>query len=192
MCRKECYSHTVDSWDRKKHESARAYQAFIVYREMGAERSYTRVAQELRKSRTLIQRWGVAWTWVERVADWDAYLLRQADAAKVQAIKDANERHVNLAQTLLVRVAARLEAMTENALEMELRDLPRWLDTAIKIERLGLGMSTQLVEHQGQGGGAIKLDMVRQARESLAEKLTPIDEEHAQAVVPPKSHEDAL
>jgi len=183
----------MDSWDRKKGESTKAYQAFILYREMGAERSYTRVAQELGKSRTLVQRWGGAWTWVERCADWDAYLLRKADAARLVAIKKANERHVELAQTFLARVRARLDAMSQNALEIEAEHLPKWLDIAVKIERLGLGMSTQLVEHQGKDGGAIKLDLVRQARERLAEKLTPIDEEHAQAVAaPPENTEDAL
>ena len=43
-----------DLWERQKGESAQAYEAFVLYRDLGAERSHVKVAQQLGKSLSLI------------------------------------------------------------------------------------------------------------------------------------------
>jgi hypothetical protein len=172
-------SHMDESWLRKKGESAKAYAAFMVYRNAGVDRSQVKVANALGKSRVLVNRWAQAWQWTERCVEWEAHLQRLADAAREKQVKDVIERHSSIAAVMTGRVIARLEAMTENAMELTAQDVARWFDIAVKVERLSLGMATQTMEHSGQGGGAIKLDVMQQARARLAEKLTSIDAELA-------------
>jgi hypothetical protein len=52
-------------------ETAKAYEAFSIYRDMGVGRSITRVAQELNKSRTQIGIWSERHNWVNRVQEFD-------------------------------------------------------------------------------------------------------------------------
>ena len=47
---------TDKPWERQKGESEKAYEAFAAYRDMGPERSITKVSQSLNKTRTLIGR----------------------------------------------------------------------------------------------------------------------------------------
>ena len=52
-----------DLWERQPGESAQAYEAFAIYRDMGSNRSLRVVAEQLSKSDTLIKRWS---TWMIR------------------------------------------------------------------------------------------------------------------------------
>ena len=47
----------MDPWERQPHESAKAYEAFCSYRDMGSSRSTAKVQQEIGKSKRLIDRW---------------------------------------------------------------------------------------------------------------------------------------
>ena len=53
------------SWRRARRE------AFVAYRDM-SERTFARVARELRKSGSLVRRWASEDGWEERVRAWDA------------------------------------------------------------------------------------------------------------------------
>ncbi len=86
----------MSPWDRLPSESAAAYRAFIVYRDMGTDRSLSAVARRL-KTRTggdsegaknrapsRIKHWSTTHRWVERAAAWDAMLQGAADAVRIQ------------------------------------------------------------------------------------------------------------
>jgi hypothetical protein len=60
------------AWERQEGESARAYEAFSLYRDYGPARSIAKVAEALGKSRALLERWSVAHEWVDRVAALEA------------------------------------------------------------------------------------------------------------------------
>ena len=88
---------TDKPWERQKGESAQAYEAFVTYRDMGAERSVTRVSQSLNKSRGLIGRWSSQWNWTERVRAYDNELEKEARAKAVKDRKAMTERHIGIA-----------------------------------------------------------------------------------------------
>lgn|SRR3982751_1254965 len=170
-----------ESWTRRRHEGVRAFQAFHLYLQMGADRSISKVAGQLGKSRSLLARWSTAHEWSERAGEWDAHLAKLERRAREKQCKEAAENHVNVAKSMLSRVAETLNAMAKGERGPAEEDLPKWVDTAVKIERLGLGMSTSNVEHAGKDGKALQIDLVRQARETLADKLAPVDAELARA-----------
>ena len=71
-------------WEKRKSESTRAYRAFCVYRDMGADRSLSKVREKLgRKSgyERQLQEWSSNHEWVNRVAAYDEHLemLLRAD-----------------------------------------------------------------------------------------------------------------
>ena len=57
--------------ERKENESARAFAAARLYFAMGPERSLAKVAQELNKPLSLINRWSARWAWVDRARAFD-------------------------------------------------------------------------------------------------------------------------
>lgn len=69
-------------YDRRHGETAKAYEAFSLYRNMGLERSIDAVAKLLGKSTTFLCRWSSKHEWVERVEAWDIDqdMLRQEEA----------------------------------------------------------------------------------------------------------------
>lgn len=58
-------------WDRQPDEGAKAFEAFVAYRDMIGRRSQRAVAEKLGKSETLISRWSSQHRWRDRVASWD-------------------------------------------------------------------------------------------------------------------------
>ena len=58
-------------WERAEGESAKAFEAFGVYRDLPLEeRSLSAVAERLRKSKSLCARWSTQYRWVARVNAW--------------------------------------------------------------------------------------------------------------------------
>ena len=87
-------------WERQNGESAQAFAAFLVYLNLGAERSHRTVSKQCGKNISLIGRWSRAYGWVERCRAWDNYLQREAKKAAVAEIRKMNQRHISMAQQI--------------------------------------------------------------------------------------------
>src|SRR3954471_17112963 len=87
------HSETQGPGKRMQNESAKAFQAFCVFRDLGYERTLQKVANELQKSYQLVQRWGKRFNWHHRTADWDQYqdeeMQRELFARRARARKRA-------------------------------------------------------------------------------------------------------
>jgi hypothetical protein len=91
---------------RLPDESTKAYAAYEIYRELGAERSLEKVAQKCIKSVSLLRRWSSQFQWVRRAAAWDKEQerireeARQAEINKIMSTGFANThfrvQHLNL------------------------------------------------------------------------------------------------
>ena len=98
----------METWERQPDESTQAYEAFTVYRE---ERSITKVAQKLDKSRTIIGQWSSEWQWVARCRDYDNALQSVDFEEKRAAIRDMHQRHLKMADTLQDKAMKALEQL---------------------------------------------------------------------------------
>jgi hypothetical protein len=87
-----------DPWVRQRYESAKAFEAFSIYRDMGVSRSLHNVAQVLSKSDTIMKRWSVQWRWVERAAEWDVECDRVSRNEQLEAVAEMGRRHATQAQ----------------------------------------------------------------------------------------------
>lgn len=137
-------------WERQQYESQQSFEAFQIYRDLGEERSITKVAQKCNKNRSLIARWSTQHNWVERAAAYDQYMDQQALKAEERERKKMAKRHAEIAMKFQEKIKKRLKTLDPE--ELSTYDLMKWLEISVKVERLARGEST---ENQQQSGGVI-------------------------------------
>lgn len=124
----------IKPWERQKGESSQAFEAFSSYRDLGAERSTSKVQQKLGKNLRLIQRWSSQWNWVERTRAYDNDLDRVSKKLTEKAIKSMSDRHIKLAMQVQAKAIAALgELETEN---MSAKDIKEFIKMATELERI--------------------------------------------------------
>jgi hypothetical protein len=120
-------------WEQQPGESVKAFEAFSVYRNLGVRRSTARVAQQLGKSKTLMDRWSSQWFWVERVRAYDRDLDKKAREQAVKDVRSMTNRHIRIAMKLQERAVKALEDLPTEKLTPKL--MLDFLDKATKLER---------------------------------------------------------
>ena len=147
--------NTPQPWERRESESTKAYEAFCIYRDMGRERSLSKVAEKLQKSETLMGRWSRTYDWVRRAAKWDDEQDRiereTAQKEQAKAIRDMRKRHADLGQAMLIKAARALARIPDD--EIKPTDISRMVDVASKLERISRGDVGEVVEER-DGGAA--------------------------------------
>ena len=130
----------ADLWDQQSDETARAYSAFRCYRDMfPIERSVSQVAQQLRRSRTLICRWSAKHSWVDRCRAFDAH-VQQSELEELQAARrDMRRRHVAIARVLFKKCAEGISVLRQR--KVSPAALARLTEIAADLERRALGES---------------------------------------------------
>lgn len=139
-------------WERQEKESDKAFEAFAIYRDMGPDRSYRKVSEQLGKSETLINRWGSTYTWIERAAAWDNELDKENQKEQRKEIAKMRKRHADLASAMLVKAAKALKSIPDD--EIKASDISRMVDVASKLERVSRGDVGEVIEER-DGGQAI-------------------------------------
>ena len=106
------------AWGRQENESAKAFQAFELYRDMGPERSVTKVARTLGKSRMLIGRWSSQHDWQDRVRALEARDTMLKREAVEEHLRKKAEDHARRESGLREKALLAREQAMERALLM--------------------------------------------------------------------------
>lgn len=138
-----------DLWERQEGEGPKPWEAFVLYRDMGPQRSVRKVAKELNKSDTLIGRWSSDWNWVNRAAAWDVEQDRQNRIAQNEEIKKMRKRHADLANAMIVKAARALNKIPDD--EIKAADINRMVEVASKLERISRGDVGEVIEERDGG-----------------------------------------
>ena len=125
------------TWERLENESAKAYEAFALYRDMGSERAVRKVAEKLSKSLALITRWAAKYQWTQRVREWDDHADEIRRKASDTAIKEMSERHLKFGEAFQGIGAAGLRQV-KDAIDRGDPINPRLLDVAIRASDFGM------------------------------------------------------
>lgn len=142
-------------WERLPGESAKAFEAFRLYRDLPpSERSVREVARRLNKNLTTIAQWSSKYRWVERAQAWDDEVDRRAREAHLRAVKEMRERHARYAVALQMKALDRLKQMDPD--ELEPLEVLKFIVEAAKLERLARGEPDTIQEHTGKDGGPIE------------------------------------
>lgn len=124
----------IAPWEQQPGESAKAFEAFAIYRDMGAERSLRKLTQQLHKNLTTIRDWSVKWNWQERVRAYDRDLDRQAHAQAVREVRSMTNRHIRIAMQLQAKALQALEQLDVTTLSPKMQ--LAFLAKATEIERM--------------------------------------------------------
>ena len=150
----------IRPWDRQAGESSKAYEAFVTYRDLGAERSIRRVAEALSKSVPLMGRWSSAHGWPARAAAWDSVPARKTEEAYEDMARRIAAQHERLSTKLMDRLERNLELLPEGA-----DPTIRW-STAHGAARQGHVLATDLSKPQDTAR-----EEISKAIENLINKL---------------------
>lgn len=139
-------------WERQPKESAPAWEAFVLYRDMGYRRSTAKVAQALGKTKKLIDGWCSRWNWVARADAYLAHLDERNRRTREEHLERLYEAEVVGGQSALVLAIQRLrgsengdvEALDGNKLTAS--DVANLASTGSRLARLGLGEPTDLIK----------------------------------------------
>jgi hypothetical protein len=109
----------VEIWERRPGESARAYAAFCVYRDLGTGRSLNLAYGEWRRSQGCAgdaakaagywAEWSSGFAWVARAEAYDGHLEALKRAARESALRRLEERRLDFELKNQDRLEARVE-----------------------------------------------------------------------------------
>ncbi|MBR4031123.1 MAG: hypothetical protein IKJ07_00125 [Clostridia bacterium] len=123
----------VNLWERQASESYPAYEAFREFLTT-PERSYSKVAERLSKSTTLIKRWAKQNRWRERADAWDNEVSRKAMEKAADDFAAMIERQINISRMFQARGANAIQ-------QMDLTNLPpRFLPALIELVKVGANL----------------------------------------------------
>lgn len=159
------------AFEQQPKESAKAFEAFSVYLNMGPERSLAAVGQKMGKSKSLLERWSAKFDWPGRVQAQAAYLAvvereateavaRGKSAVWVKRQQEVREREWEMHEKCIAAAKRGLAAFMEREkVYANLADISRMLEVASKLGRLATGMATDKTEVTGEDGGPIRLEL---------------------------------
>ena len=149
------------AFEQLPKESAKAFAAFSLYLNLGAERSLAAVAHKLSKSEQLLKRWSAKFDWPARVAAHAAHLaVVERGAIEATARGKAAEwekRETQLRETEWSMHEAAIAAakrglaayMEKDKVYANLADIARMLEIASKLGRLATGLDKSNGEQRG-------------------------------------------
>lgn len=150
-----------DDWERQEGESDVAFEAFKIYRDMGAKRSGSKVAGKLSKSLTIIRRWSSRWKWLLRCESWELEEDRIHRAGMLRSKQKMDREHIDIAREIRSFATGQLRALQAEAkkkkedLDTVLLghpDLLRFLTEAAKLERVAHGEPGEVIANYMSGG----------------------------------------
>lgn len=155
-------SPTVDTrkpWERQRGETAKAFQGFVTYRNLGpGQRTIAKAAIELGKSAGLLHTWSAKHGWVERALEWDVERDRLSREAEVIEAREAGRRHALIAERALEKVD---DAITHlNPEKMSAAEVSSLMSTAVRVERQARGMDKPEEAPKDTKRGADLLDAI--------------------------------
>lgn len=157
-------------FEQRENESAEAFEAFAIYRDMGVKRSTAAVARECGKHKSLMDRWSSAHEWQKRVFAYDSWCAAQRrEAVRQEHIERGRKQAeaLDAAITVLAEPAMQVAERIRNG-EMKVSDdvpahmllslvekTSKVLPSLIQASRLVNGMSTSNVDMHSNGTGDV-------------------------------------
>lgn len=129
-------------WMRLPRESARAYQYFEMYRDMGAERSITKVYRKcleagVRISLPALRKLARKWDWARRARLWDDHLEAERLAQKEKERRAFYERMGQVGKLLQAKAIERIQSLSPH--ELKPATALQYLQTGAVMERWSYG-----------------------------------------------------
>lgn len=136
-------------WERQENESNKAFQAFCIFRDLGAGRTLAAVAEKLRKSYDLIRRWSKNYFWQNRADAWDKMISEKAAEKAAEEYSKMLEVQINLGKMLQAKAAKAIQNIDfENVSIKSLPSVVNAINIGVEIERTARELSLQKSEEK--------------------------------------------
>ena len=146
-------------WERQPGETAKAYAAFLLYRDLPAIDRSVAAARGRKKGGKQWERWCTIHTWLDRAAEHDSDIASRRRERMAKELERAQDDTVTLARAALAKVAERIQGMDPE--ELAAGQIPAALRTLIELELKVLGYEDR-VALTGKDGGPVKTQHVFQ------------------------------
>jgi hypothetical protein len=161
---------TLAPWERLVDETARAFAAFEIYRDLpvdertvrrAAEISHERLKSKRKGSydtrRRQFERWCGEHLWRARADEFDRFKARERVVAEIEAARDMGRRHAEGAMSFQTKALEALATLLPS--EMSAMDILNFFEKAAKLERLARG---EVDPHASTGAeGTAPQDQIR-------------------------------
>ena len=148
-------------WERQPGETEKAYEAFLIYKNLGPGRTVTEVAKELTKSRQLLARWSSQYRWKDRASEYDRENERKEQIATQKARKEMIKRHIQIGTTLQGKAIQALKNISLD--EMKPQDIERFLQFGTKLESENRAKQETKQTRQGRSAAAMLAEILEKA-----------------------------
>lgn len=116
-------------WERRPDESAKAWQSFCCYRDLGSRRTIETVAKNVGRSLGHVLKWSARYAWVGRAFAWDDELSSRAARVKLEKAEEAAklelEAHAGARQRAWIAAALALDKVLDGIKSGEVKPKPR-------------------------------------------------------------------
>jgi hypothetical protein len=136
-----------ESWERLADESGKAYKAFCVFRDYGAERNIRKAVESFETDKSKWEKryrvwrnWSTDYRWRERALDYDRYTEKLKATEFRKTIEAQGEVHRAITGKMLEVVGKKLDTMNPDDLTQG--NVTEWVQTAIRAEREAAGLVT--------------------------------------------------
>lgn len=163
-----------EPWERQPGETGPAWQAFQTYRDLGLTRSLTKAAQRLNKSRVLLGRWSVRWSWVSRAQAWDEEQDRILRDELLDASRKAARQHLAVASAMLTAASQAVVRFAQDSASLTPSETARFVETATRLHYLVVGEPTERLAVQGGGPDAPPVEVATLSDEERRSRMVAL------------------
>ena len=142
-------------WERQPGETAKAYAAFLLYRDLPAIDRSVAAARGRKEGGKQWERWCTSHDWVNRAAEHDSDLASRRRERMAKELERAQDDTVTLARAALAKVAERIQGMDPE--ELAAGQIPAALRMLAELEFKALDYEDR-VALTGKDGGPVKVD----------------------------------
>jgi len=172
-------------FDRQRRESSKAFAAFMIYLDLGPNRSHALVAEKLRVSNRMVHKWSAKYGWVERVAARDAYL---GEVERLAIERVATEKAVEWwklheptrrlawlkAEKAIALVDKAWERWEKSGRTVGFEGMARMLELAFKLKQFAAGMPSEIKETHTLVTGKVSLEWETAIRKAYGVATPPV------------------
>lgn len=172
-------------WERLPSDTDKSYEAFCIYRDMGAQRSLQKAWEQYQNSTKTVpgyfKQWSVEHNWSDRVSMYQAYQnsVRESVLSEVRA--DIQNDALQDYYVMRFAIAKRIEILENTdyiSKVSDLHELISLMEHANAYARLNSGLPNKITENSNKQSGSVTLNhKVPDLPDSILSKLTGNDNE---------------
>ena len=155
-------------WDKREDESARAYEWFCRYRDMGPGRSHEKLNQKYSESiskKSLTLRWSSKYAWVERAEAYDAHIEAIKREANEDRVRQTAEEHIDVADRVMEMLLRKLPQLEDG--EIKPTEWKNLAEFSVKTKRDALGVADK---HEVSGEIHVDHNVAKKLSDDLLER----------------------